>query len=174
MNEAAAITTERTTQGQAPVRRSAQQAFLQTLGKRMDGVEAPRTPQQQAHEAAQDMVSQTFVQPMLKLFRESNHAAPPFAPTPAEKQFRSLMDVQLAQQIVNAKQFPIVARIEQSLLERGGKHPVVRDAMRELHEGAERTRQQIAATGAESSSFGGVPAGAPVLPIAPQTRTRTP
>ncbi len=118
----------------APARRSAQQAFAQTLGKHADTPDVPRSPAQQARDAAEGLVSQTFVQPMLKLFRDSNRAAPPFAPTPAEKQFRSLMDVQLAQQIVSAKQFPIVDAIADHLIKHGSKDGAGRDAMRELRE----------------------------------------
>jgi Rod binding domain-containing protein len=55
------------------------------------------------------------VQPMLKLLRDSNNAAPPFAPGPAEKQFRSLMDVELAQRIVNSANFPLVDALARRL-----------------------------------------------------------
>lgn len=95
-------------------RSSAQQSFAVTLGKRMD-MPPDADPRSAARRAAEQLVSQTFVQPMLKLLRDSNSAAPPFAPGPAEKQFRSLMDVELAQRIVNSANFPLVDALARRL-----------------------------------------------------------
>ncbi len=72
-----------------------------------------------AREGAQDFVAVTLVQPLLKQLRESNHAAPPFAPSSAELQFRAMMDAQVAQKIVRASSFPIVDVVARNLM-RGG------------------------------------------------------
>lgn len=104
-------------------RRSPQQAFAAALGKQMDHPGAAQTPDQKARQAAEDLVSQTFVQPLLKMFRASSNAKPPFAPTQAEKQFRSLMDVELAQRIVGASHFPLVDRLARDLRSRSGAVP---------------------------------------------------
>jgi Rod binding domain-containing protein len=99
-----------------------QESFLSVLGKKVDDTEA-RTPAEKAREVAEQYVSIALVQPMLKQLRETSNAAPPFAPTQAEKQFRALSDADLAQQIVKAKQFPLVDRLARDLLDRGGEMP---------------------------------------------------
>lgn len=69
-----------------------------------------------ATEAAQKLVSSTLVEPILKQLRETNNAAAPFGPTPAEKQFGPILDGQLAEKIVSAADFPMVERIKQDLM----------------------------------------------------------
>lgn len=76
--------------------------------------------QQTAREAAQDFVAVTFLAPVLKQLRDTNNAAPPFAPGPAEKQFGGLMDQHVARQIVRASHFPLVDRVAHDLLRSKG------------------------------------------------------
>jgi Rod binding domain-containing protein len=64
-----------------------------------------------AREAAEGLVSTSFIKPILTQARESNKAPAPFGPTQAEKQFGSLLDNQLADEIVRASQFPLVDRM---------------------------------------------------------------
>lgn len=71
-----------------------------------------------ARKAAEDFVSMAFVQPLLAQLRETNNAAQPFAPGPAERQFGEIMDQVLSKQIVRASSFPLVDRIESDLSER--------------------------------------------------------
>lgn len=74
----------------------------------------PDSPAQQyarAREAAEGLVATSFIKPILTQVRESNNAPPPFGPTQAEKQFGSLLDNKLSDEIVRASQFPIVDRI---------------------------------------------------------------
>ena len=97
-----------------------QSAFGAVLGKHLPDTRQ-LTPAQRAREAAEQFVTVSLVQPLLKQLRESNHAAPPFAPTDGEKQFRALTDATLAQNIVKAKQFPVVDRVAADLLKRGEK-----------------------------------------------------
>jgi hypothetical protein len=78
-------------------------------GEQMDDERAAR-------EAASDFVAAAFIEPLLKQMRESNDAAPPFAPGPAEKQFRGLMDAQLARQVSRGAHFPLVDAVAQKLL----------------------------------------------------------
>ncbi len=73
-------------------------------------------PTKQAREAAQELVAVTFVQPILKQLRESNHAAEPFGPTDGEKQFQSMHDAVLSQRIVKASNVPLVDRLAADLL----------------------------------------------------------
>lgn len=87
----------------------------QTLGPRFGledanakGIEAKR---EEARAAAEGLVATSFIKPILSQIRESNNAAPPFGPTQAEKQFGSLLDNQLADEIARAAQFPIVDRL---------------------------------------------------------------
>lgn len=99
---------------------ASQRSFLSVLGKQVEEP-AATTAEQRARQVAEQMVSISLVQPMLKQLRSSNNAAPPFAPTEGEKQFRALTDADLAQQIVHAKQFPLVDRLAHIMLERGEK-----------------------------------------------------
>lgn len=75
-------------------------------------------PQAKAREAAMQLVAVALVQPILKELRDTNSAAPPFAPTQGEQQFRALMDAELAQRVVQAARFPLVDRLAQELLDR--------------------------------------------------------
>lgn len=99
-----------------------QQSFLNVLGKKLPESTAA-TPTERARDVAEQYVAIALVQPLLKQLRETSNAAPPFAPTQAEKQFRALTDADLAQQIVRAKQFPLVDRLARDLLIRGGVDP---------------------------------------------------
>lgn len=65
----------------------------------------------EAREAAEGLVATSFIKPILSQLRESNNAPPPFGPTSAEKQFGSLLDNELADEIARASQFPIVDRL---------------------------------------------------------------
>ncbi len=88
--------------------------FAAVLGRMGQGV--GESPELLAKRSAENFVSMTFVQPLLKTLRSSNHAAPPFAPTEGEKQFQGLMDTELAQRIVKAAHFPLVERITKDVL----------------------------------------------------------
>ena len=72
--------------------------------------------QAQSRKAAEGLVSATFIEPILKQIRESNTAPPPFGPSRAEKQFASLLDTKLSDEIVRAANFPLVERITNQLL----------------------------------------------------------
>lgn len=71
--------------------------------------------EEQAREAAEQLVSLVLVEPILAAVRESSQAAPPFAPTSGEKQFRAMLDAELAQEITRAARFPLVERLARDL-----------------------------------------------------------
>ncbi|MFK7882592.1 MAG: hypothetical protein AB8F26_00225 [Phycisphaerales bacterium] len=101
-----------------------QRSFAEALGdernaKRFQAGEK-LTPEQRARDAAEKLVSTTLIEPILKEVRANNRAAAPFAPTQAEKQFGSLLDHRLANDIVASSNFPIVDRLAQDLLRSGG------------------------------------------------------
>jgi hypothetical protein len=102
----------------------ARRSFKIVLGK---AVGEAQGREQRAREGAEQLVAQTFVLPLLKQLRESDRTAPPFAPTQAEKQFRALMDAELAQQLVRAGRFGLVERVARDLL-KGDVEPVARPA----------------------------------------------
>lgn len=78
--------------------------------------QAERSPEAgRAKRAAEEFVSMVFVEPILKQLRESNQAAPPFAPTNGEKQFRSMLDARFAHEITKAARFPLVDRLARDL-----------------------------------------------------------
>lgn len=94
---------------------SRQDDFSRILAKASDT--SKLTPEENARRAAREFVAMSLVQPLLKEMRESNHAAPPFAPTGAEKQFQSMLDAHSAQQIVRARQFSLVDSVARKLLD---------------------------------------------------------
>jgi Rod binding domain-containing protein len=96
-----------------------QRSFASVLGREFAAPGAQgKSRQDQARSTAEQLVAVAFIQPLLKQMRESSTAPPPFAPTQAERQFGSLMDASLAQEIVRAQQFPLVDRLARHLLGR--------------------------------------------------------
>ncbi|MEX2218492.1 MAG: hypothetical protein WD749_06985 [Phycisphaerales bacterium] len=95
-----------------------QRTFQYALGRATARTGA--TPREQAREAAEQFVAQTFIQPLLNQLRRMEQAAPPFAPGPGEKQFRALMDADLAHRLTAASSFPLVDRVAQQMLAKGG------------------------------------------------------
>jgi len=100
--------------------------FASVLGKIQQRED--ETPDQFARRSAESFVSLTLVQPILKKLRETSQAAPPFAPTDAEKQFRGLADAELAQRIVHAAHFPLVDRVTQWMLDKSAARATVQGA----------------------------------------------
>lgn len=74
------------------------------------------TREDHARDAAEQFVALTFVQPALKELRDTNQAAPPFAPSEGEKQFRALLDADLARKIVHKAHYGLVDRLAHDLL----------------------------------------------------------
>ena len=74
------------------------------------------TPEELARRTAQDFVAAALIEPILKQLRETSSAAPPFAPGPAEKQFRGIADAQVARQIAQVSRFAIVDQVARNLL----------------------------------------------------------
>lgn len=85
--------------------------------------QSAKTKEQQTRESAEQFVAISFVQPILKQLRESNNAAGPFAPTAGEKQFRALMDADIAQRVVKSSKWPLVERVTQDLMKAAEKAP---------------------------------------------------
>lgn len=77
-----------------------------------------KNPAQQARASAEELVAITLIEPTLKLLRETNGAAAPFAPGDAEKAFGPLLDAEIARRIVRAKGFSLVDRVASDLLKR--------------------------------------------------------
>jgi Rod binding domain-containing protein len=98
---------------------ASQHTFLSVLGRAANRTAG--TPEAQARDAAQQFVSTTLVQPLLKQLREMENAAPPFAAGPGEKQFRALMDAEVAQNITSASHFPLIDRVARQLLKKAAK-----------------------------------------------------
>ena len=110
-----------------------QRSFAGVMGRA--GSAGPSTPQTapgRARDTAEQFVAHTLILPLLRQLRQTDQAAPPFAPTQAEKQFRALQDAELAQRIAHAERFPIVDRLARDLLKRGGKDALGRDAAGEI------------------------------------------
>lgn len=75
-----------------------------------------KTPEEKATEAAKEFVAIALVQPTLKALRESNHAAPPFAPGDAERRFGALLDAEWAKRITESSNFPLVDAVRERML----------------------------------------------------------
>ncbi|MEL6796706.1 MAG: hypothetical protein AAFO89_07760 [Planctomycetota bacterium] len=65
-------------------------------------------------QAAEDLVANAFIAPVLRQMRETSDAAPPFQQTPSEKQFGQMLDIETARQIVRKSDLPIVDRLTQT------------------------------------------------------------
>jgi hypothetical protein len=95
----------------------AQETFAQSISR---ADHRPGTPDllKQARASAEQLVSLALVEPTLKLLRDSNMAAAPFAPTGAEERFGAMLDSQRAADIVQSSNMPLVDRLVQDLLAR--------------------------------------------------------
>lgn len=91
---------------------AAQRSFRDVLGISRTAA----STKEGARDAAEQFVAKTFLEPLLKSMRENSQAAPPFAPTQAEKQFRAFADAQLSVEIVKRSDMPIVDRLARDLL----------------------------------------------------------
>ncbi len=67
-------------------------------------------------QAAAQLVSSTFVMPVLQASHEGMSLKPPFAPTYAEKQFQPLLDQQVADRLTSAARFPLIDIIVERLM----------------------------------------------------------
>ena len=67
-------------------------------------------------EAAAQLVSSTFIMPVLKAMHDSPFLEPPFAPSYAEKRFQPLLDQQVADRLTNAARFPLIDVIVERLM----------------------------------------------------------
>ncbi len=94
--------------------------FAGLLARVTPASNAGSSVEERAREAAASFVATVFVAPVFKMLRESGGAAPPFAPTNAEKQFQSMLDSRLSEDVVRSARFPLVDRIAADLLRAGG------------------------------------------------------
>ena len=67
-------------------------------------------------EAASQLVSTTFIMPVLKAMHDSPFLEPPFAPGYAEKRFQPLLDQQVADRLTHAARFPLIDVIVERLM----------------------------------------------------------
>lgn len=116
-----------------------QSAFAAALGR----AKAKGDQASQAREAAEQLVATTFIQPILKRMRDSSQAAPPFAPTQAEKQFGSILDSTLAGRIVKKADWSLVDRIATDMSKRTGALAEVRASVRAGEAGAVNVQAQV-------------------------------
>ncbi|MBL0921583.1 MAG: hypothetical protein IBJ10_05575 [Phycisphaerales bacterium] len=80
------------------------------------GAKERPSPESLARQAAADLVSIALVQPTLKMLRESNMAAAPFAPGDSEKTFGAFLDAEYASRITSASRFGLVDAIAGRML----------------------------------------------------------
>lgn len=78
-------------------------------------------------QAAEDLVANAFIAPVLRQMRETSDAAPPFQQTPAEKQFGQMLDIETARQIVRKADLPIVHRLSETFEQYRSRAPELRD-----------------------------------------------
>lgn len=68
-----------------------------------------------ARTAAEELVSISFIQPVLASVRQSSMAEAPFAPGIAEQRFGPLLDAEIARKVVKASNFDLVDAVARSL-----------------------------------------------------------
>lgn len=100
-------------------RNSERETFASTFNRAKR--EGPMTPQREARDAAEGLVSMALLQPVLKQMREANNAQAPFGPGQGEKTMRAMLDQAWADNIVKTGNWSLVDRIEERMLERLGK-----------------------------------------------------
>ena len=99
--------------------RERQRSFEAALG-RASSTPNRSSPVEMARDSSEQLITQCLIIPVLKMAREGNRPAPPFAPSQGEKQFGALSYAQLAQRITSASHFPLVDRLARDLLKRAG------------------------------------------------------
>jgi len=67
-------------------------------------------------QAAAQLVSSTFIMPVLQSMHDSPFLEPPFAPSYAEKRFQPLLDQQVADRLTSAARFPLIDVIVDRLM----------------------------------------------------------
>ena len=67
-------------------------------------------------QAAAQLVSSTFILPVLQSMHDSPFLKPPFAPGYAEKRFRPLLDQHVADRLTSAARFPLIDVITDRIL----------------------------------------------------------
>ena len=92
-----------------------QETFAQIISRAQErpGV---RTQTERARASAEQLVSIALIEPALRAVRESGGAAPPFAPTPAERRFGAMLDAHRAVEIARSTHMPLVERIAADML----------------------------------------------------------
>jgi Rod binding domain-containing protein len=99
-----------------------QDDFASVIARARKQIEdSPSSREAAAKESAREFVAVTLVQPLLKQLRDTSQAAAPFAPSGAERQFRSMLDAQMAQRIVRASNFGIVDAVARNLMRAGSE-----------------------------------------------------
>ena len=84
-------------------------AFSDLLQSAKDGAS-----ESELRTSAEQLVSATFIIPVLSSVREASMAAEPFAPTQGEKQFGAMLDQQVADEIVRSANLPLVDRLAET------------------------------------------------------------
>lgn len=74
----------------------------------------------QARDAAQQLVAASLVSPVLASLRQSPWAAAPFAPNQAERTFGQMYDAALAQRLVQSSRWPLVDAVARRMLGASG------------------------------------------------------
>jgi Rod binding domain-containing protein len=72
----------------------------------------------QAKEAAEKLVSTTFIKPILSEARKMDNAPAPFKPTQAEKMFGAMLDNKIADELVAKLRLPLAQRMTSDMVDR--------------------------------------------------------
>lgn len=99
--------------------RAAQSSIPSFESFAMQFEEATRNGEKETlREAAEQLVSSSFILPILSMIRESSISEGPFAPGMAERRFGPLFDQHIADSITKASNFPLVDAIVDRYLPR--------------------------------------------------------
>lgn len=98
--------------------------FEERLGTVLDNAAGGPTQDEILREAASQLVATAFIMPLVQSMHESPWAQGPFAPGTAEKQFRPMLDQQLADEVTSASTFGLVDTIVKEL---GSRLPAIQN-----------------------------------------------
>jgi len=105
-----AVSTDPASLGAVLTGRSAD-AFTTVLTRAASGQE-----REAVREAAAQLVSTTFILPVLQSIHDSPFLEPPFAPGYAQKRFQPMLDQHIADRLTSAARFPLIDVITDRLL----------------------------------------------------------
>lgn len=100
-----------------------QRSFERALGRAQAGDGAPKSKQDEARAAAEELVARALVQPILARMRESRDTAEPFGQSEVERAFGSISDAQFADRLTKSGNWTLVDAVAKHIMNAGKMGP---------------------------------------------------